>query len=296
MVSRSEAGKYPQVLDLAFEDPVADFRVTATPLFSEKGESTGFLKIIRDRTRELTVLRSKNEFVTVASHQLRSPLTNITWALETLSKDETLSESNRSIASQALLGGKQLLGIVEDLLVISRIEDGRFGYAFEPVNLADFIAGILGTVLPRVNQLGIKLYFDKPADPLPPIMTDSTKLTMAMQNLLDNAFRYNVENGEVTVKIEVVPGKPYVKVSVKDTGIGLPTEEAHKIFTKFFRAENAMKTQVEGSGLGLYVAKNIIQAHGGQMGFESELGRGSTFYFTLPTDPSLVPQKEVALE
>ena len=119
---------------------------------------------------------------------------------------------------------------------------------------------------------------------------------MVLSNLVDNAIRYNVPNGQIVVTLEKVADQPYVEVRVKDTGIGLPAEEMEKLFSKFFRASNAVKFQADGSGLGLYIARNIIQAHGGQIWAESELNRGTTVHFTIPTDPSLVPQKEVALE
>jgi signal transduction histidine kinase len=125
-------------------------------------------------------------------------------------------------------------------------------------------------------------------------MIDSKQLSIALVNILENAIRYNVQNGEVIVRVDPVPGKPFVRVSVKDTGIGIPSEAMAKLFKKFFRADNAVQSATEGSGLGLYIAKNIIQAHGGEIGAESELGRGTTMSFTLPTDPNLVPKRNVA--
>ena len=105
-----------------------------------------------------------------------------------------------------------------------------------------------------------------------------------------------MENGEVTVKVDKMQDKPYVVVSVKDTGIGVPPEAMEKLFNKFYRADNALKRQTEGSGLGLYIAKGIVNAHGGQIWAESELNRGTTISFALPTDPNLVPKTEVGAE
>jgi len=295
MTAVSESGKYPQIVDLSFEDPFLEFRVMTAPLQTKEGE-TMFMKLIHDRTRELTILRSKNEFITVASHQLRSPLTNIIWGLEALAGDDTLSETAREIANKAYEAGRQLLSTVEDLLAIARIEEGRYGYVYEPVDIVKFVGDFLAEIYPRAAKLGMKLYFDKTAETLNPVMIDPRKMKIVLENLLDNALRYNVAGGEVTVRVEQLPGKPFVRVSVKDTGIGFSEKDAQKIFTKFFRAENALKAQTDGSGLGLYIVKNIIRSHGGEIAFESELNRGSTFYFTLPTDPSLVPKKEIPLE
>jgi two-component system sensor histidine kinase VicK len=127
-------------------------------------------------------------------------------------------------------------------------------------------------------------------------MIDAARLSLAVTNLLENAIRYNVENGEVTVRVDKTKDKPFVTVGVKDTGIGIPPEALGKLFNKFFRADNALKQQTEGSGLGLYIAKGIILAHGGQIWAESELNRGTTISFSLPTDPNLVPKTEVGSE
>ena len=117
---------------------------------------------------------------------------------------------------------------------------------------------------------------------------------MVVNNLLENAVRYNVKNGEITVKAEAVPNEPFIRVSVKDTGIGIAQKDTSKLFSKFFRGENATRAVAGGTGLGLYIAKNIIRAHGGQIGVTSEEGRGSTFYFTIATDEKRVPKVEVA--
>ena len=296
MVPRGEAGKYPQIVDLTFRDPALELRVVTVPVSGKDGGVAGFMKIIHDRTRELTLLRSKNEFITIASHQLRSPLTDINWALDTLLKDETLHEEERSIVKRALEAGIQLLSVTEDLLAIAKIEEGRFGYTYEPANLVEAVENVVASFLTRTRELGMKLYFDKPEGTLPPVMIDEKKMAIVLQNLLDNALRYNVPGGEVSVKIEALEGEPFLKVSVKDTGIGFSEDDGKNIFTKFFRGANAVKMATEGSGLGLYVTKNIIQAHGGKIWFQSESNRGSTFFFTLPTDPALIPRKEIPLD
>lgn len=292
ITSRSKAGVYPQVVDLSFEEPDMELRVITTIISDVKGGILGFIKVIHDRTREQFLLRSKSEFVTVASHQLRGPVTNINWALESLVKDQSLSEESKVLVDNALMGGQQLLKIIEDLINIAKIEEGRFGYNFEPTDLVYFINNILAQVMPQARRASIKVYFDRPKDPLPQVLINPEKMTMVFYNFLDNGIRYNVQNGEVIVKVEQVPGEPFVQVSVKDTGIGIPSAEIKKIFGKFFRAENAMKFQTEGSGLGLYINKNIVLAHGGKIWAESEMNRGTTFFFTLPTSMEVIPERE----
>lgn len=295
MITRSPAGRYPQVVDLSFDDPYLELRTFTSPIVDDGGNLLGFMKIIRDRTREVSLSKEKTEFVTVTSHQLRTPLTHVVWGLETITKEPTLSPEMSALAQNAYTSAIQLREIVEDLLNISRIEEGRFGYQFQKTNLFTFVEEILQPAAASARQLGIKVLFDRPSESLPEVMIDPQKLSMVLSNLVDNAIRYNVKNGEVVVSVKKLES-PYVEISVRDTGIGIPPEEVQKLFVKFFRASNALKFATEGSGLGLYIAQNIVRAHGGSMKVESEIGRGSIFSFTLPTDFSLIPPKEVPLE
>ncbi|HEX4104576.1 MAG TPA: ATP-binding protein [Candidatus Paceibacterota bacterium] len=293
VVTRTKEGEYPQVLDVSFTDPQLEFRVTTSPVVDETGRTLAFMKIVRDRTAQLAAMRSRSEFVTIASHQLRGPVTDITWALDSLARATELSDSDKLIVQNAAGAGRGLLRRIEDLLNISKMEEGQFGYEFQDADLVDFLSKILADILPAARTAGIKVYFDRPAAALPRVNIDPKRLSLVMVNLLENAIRYNVENGEVIVKAEVIPGKPFVEVSVKDTGIGIPAESIEKIFTKFYRADNALKAQTEGSGLGLYIAKTIVNAHGGEIWVESELNRGTTVHFTLPTDLNLIPRHEI---
>jgi len=238
------------------------------------------------------IMRSKNEFITVASHQLRTPITAVSWAFEILKGEPNLSAEAKEVLEKATAASRELLGIVEDLLKVSKIEEGKFGYQFAPTDLSAFVEKSLAPFVPQMEKSGITVYFNKPSASLPNVMMDAEKLEMALENVLDNAARYNVQNGEITITISREDDRPFVEVSIKDTGIGIPAEDLPKIFTKFFRAQNALKFKTEGSGLGLYIAKNIIRAHGGEMWVESELERGTIVHFTLPLDKNLVPARE----
>jgi signal transduction histidine kinase len=301
MVARSLAGGYPQVVDLSFSDPFLELRVTSLALGVDASPARGgtpssFAKVIRDRTREVSLMKAKNEFVTIASHQLRTPTTGIHWALDSLHKDSAkFDPATKALVDGAFEGSETLLKIIDDLLGIAKIEEGRFGYSFTTVDLVQFLNKLLGQILPAATRAGVSLYFDPPKEPLPLVVADPQKLAMATSNLVENAIRYNVKNGSVTVSAKSAAEGPYVEVAVKDTGVGMAPEDVKKLFTKFFRAENAVKLQTEGSGLGLYIVKNIVQAHGGRIWVESELERGTTFHFTLSTDPNRVPRHEVPM-
>jgi signal transduction histidine kinase len=296
VVSRSKEGDLPQVVDASFTDPAFEFRIATAPVADDHGTVLAFLKIIRDRTAQVTAIRSRSEFITVASHQLRGPVTDINWALQSLMSASELSETNKLVVENAGAASQNLLRRIEDLLNIAKMEDGQFGYQFAEASVEDFLNGVLGDVLPAAKKTGVKVYFDRPATPLPPVMIDAKRLSLALVNILENAIRYNVENGEVFVKADLMPDKPFILVSVKDTGIGIPPEAKEKLFTKFYRADNAAKLQTEGSGLGLYITKSIIGAHGGQIWVDSELNRGTTVSFALPTDPNLIPKHEAGIE
>lgn len=293
MIPQSAANTYPQIFDLSFTDPELELRVSTSPIGGESGGLLGFVKIAHNRTREVSLLRSKDEFVTVASHQLRTPMTEITWALEAIQNTANLDETTKGLVEHTLNASRGLVKITEDLLSIAKIEEGHFGYKFEKIDVVQFVEKVLEQVLALVNQAGLKIYFEKPESVLPSAIADGQKVTIVLVNLLENAIRYNIKNGEITVKVEKTSDAKFAKISVHDTGIGIPQDQVKKLFTKFFRAENAVKYQTKGSGLGLYIAQSIIRGHGGQMGVESEVNRGSIFYFTLPLDPALVPPKEV---
>lgn len=293
VILRSEQGVYPQVMDIQFED--AALRVTTNRIVDAAGKVQGFTKVIRDRTREAEILKSKSEFITVAAHQLRTPLTAVSWAFQGLKKDTTLSADSRLLVDTGDLAAQKLLGIVNDLLDVAKMEGGKFGYEFVSGDLVAFIDAVIQSAKPMAQRFNVELFFDAPKEPIP-LDFDAQKLGIAVTNLIDNGIKYNVPNGSVTVSVRKLPNTPYAEVRVKDTGVGISTDDLKKLFTKFFRAENVLKFSTEGSGLGLYLAKNIINRHGGKIWAESELNRGTTFYFTLPTDPSLIPKKEVIEE
>lgn len=294
VVKRSEPGVYPQVVDISFVEPDIEIRVSTDRITTDKGEVLGFVKVVHDRTREIELLRSKSEFITVAAHQLRTPLTAVRWALENINIVPNLDPNIKELTATGLSASGKLMKIIEDLLNTSKIEEGRFGYEFQDMDIVAFLEEALSGVQAIAKEYGVSLYFDRPADNLPVVIRmDPKRLGMAFSNLLDNAIKYNVKNGSVTVKIEKMTDRPYVRISVQDTGVGIPEEDMPKLFSKFYRGENVVRDETDGTGLGLYIAKNIILRHGGGIQAESVLNRGTTFYVFLPTDPRLIPPKEI---
>lgn len=296
VIVRSEPGEFPQVVDLSFNDPLQEIRVTTTRLNGNSGELLGFMKLIHDRSREVAVSKSKSEFITVAAHQLRTPLSAISWTFDVLAGDQKLPANLLEVVKNGKIATGKVLKTVNDLLDVSKIEEGGFGYKMTNLEIVSFLENILAQKIAISKQYGLKIYFNRPLEPSLVIKADSKKLTVALDNILDNALRYNTESGEVILSAKRQDNQPFLEISISDTGIGIPPEEIDKVFSKFYRGSNVLKFKTEGTGLGLYIAKNIIRQHGGQIWVESTLNRGTTFHLTLPTDPNLVPIQEVFVE
>jgi signal transduction histidine kinase len=296
VIRRSEAGIYPQIIDISSEEPGLELRISTSRVSDEKGNILGYYKTIQDRTREIGLLKSKMEFITIASHQLRTPLTGINWIFDSLKETPEIPQKLQELIKEGSQATDKLSKIVNDLLDVAKIEEGKFGYQFQEIDIVNFLEQLVNQAQLIAKEYKVKAYFKKPAEEKIVLTADPNKLSVALSNLIDNAIKYNIPNGEVIVAAEKVPNQPYIQIAVKDTGVGITKEDLNKLFTKFFRGENVMKIVTVGTGLGLYIAKNIIMRHGGKIWAESAINRGSTFYFTLPTDPKLIPPKEIIYE
>jgi signal transduction histidine kinase len=242
---------------------------------------TGFVKISRDRTRELDLLRAKSDFVTIAAHQLRTPTTGMTWALTALAKETNLSKDGQEALVIARKTASHLATVIDELIGLAQLEEGKFGYQFKKTALEPFLDKLLGELQVVAQEYQVALYFERPGESDLTAEIDPARLAVAVAALVDNAIKYNVPNGKVTVGMKKLADKSYLEISVKDTGIGIEADDLKKLFTKFFRGKGAEKSAAAGSGLGLYLAKNIINRHGGEIAAESEPGRGTTFRFTI---------------
>ena len=292
-------GKFREEFDLVFKEPEREFHISSGRLLDAKGKIIGFVKVIHDSTRERQLLKEKTEFLDIAAHNLNTPATEIRWGIETLSQilqeRKDLSQEVSSLISKLKRAISNLIEIVDEILSAAKIEEGRFGYNFQLGDIEELIEERLKKWLDIAQKHSLKVYFSKSKDRLPKVFFDKFRIGLVIDNLLENAILYNVKNGEVEVKVKKDPQRPYLIVSVRDTGIGISEKEREKVFAKFFRSEKAKKHQVEGIGLGLYICRNIIRRHGGKIWFKSVENRGSTFYFSLPVKKELIPPKEVPL-
>ena len=270
--------------------PEKRIEVTTIPIVNNfQGQSGHNLKILHDVTRERLLDRMKSEFVSVAAHQLRTPLTGIKWALSSLrEEEERMSGEQRKILFDALLAADRLVELINDLLSVARIEEGRFGFDPQPLS----IAFLLEKEYERFKTVAAGKQIEFAVEitkNLPLAKFDEEKLAIVVDNLIENAIKYTEPGGKITLRAG--NKNNWIEVSVEDTGIGIPRNQKERMFTKFFRSKNAQLSQTSGTGLGLYVSKNIVEQHGGVLWFESEERKGSKFFFSLP----VLPEKPVAV-
>lgn len=226
--------------------------------------------------------RLKSEFVAVAAHQLRTPLSGLKWALDMFLQGEvgTLTNEQRTVLLKSYESNDRMIKLVNDLLNVDRLELGRLPLRFVPTNLLDLLNNVLYEVVPQVNRRQLQITFKNQPTTMPLVSVDQEKMRLVFQNLLENAVNYTMPGGHIDMGVVVRPKD--LLFTVADNGIGIPKEQQPYIFNRFFRAKNAIKIETDGSGLGLFIAKGIIEKHGGKIWLESNLGQGTTFSFTIP--------------
>lgn len=284
--------------ELAIQYPLErELQVITVPIAGQTvPKRQGFIKLIRDITREKNIARSKSEFISIAAHQLRTPLSAIKWTLDmVLNGDEgPLGASQSKLLRNSYETNERMIQLVNDLLNVARIEEGRFGYEFKQADIMTVVQSALEFVKVVAREKGVTVNVETPNGKPPLFVFDANKVTLALQNLVDNAVKYTPDGGSVTL-IVGTQGE-YLTVDIRDTGIGIPQNQINMLFTKFFRADNALRMQTSGSGMGLYLAKNIALRHGGSLRVESKEGAGSTFSFKLPLEENRIPKSDPALE
>ncbi len=262
------------------QDQIYPVSLMAAPLL-EKAEVTGAILLFRDITKERDVDRAKTEFVSLASHQLKTPLSAIGWYAEAMLSQEVggLNDKQKEYLKNLSDSNKRMVDLVNSLLNVSRLELGTFLVEPEPTNVSELAESVLTELAPAVEAKKIKLEKVYAPD-VPKVNLDQKLARMIFQNLLSNAIKYTPQDGLVTIAISLAD--EFLLIRVGDSGYGIPTNDQKKIFTKLFRADNIRETDAEGTGLGLYIIKSIVENSGGKIWFDSLEGKGTTFYVTLP--------------
>jgi two-component system phosphate regulon sensor histidine kinase PhoR len=254
------------------------FSVVASPL--EAGGTSGAVLVMHDISELRRLERVRRDFVANVSHELRTPLTAIQGFAETLLGGALADQNNNARFVEIIrTHAARLNRLTEDLLKLSAIEGRRQEPEWREVNVRSLIESCVETVEYEARSKDLKLEVDCPPE-TPAARGDAMELREALQNILDNAVRYTPVRGSVSVTARALDGR--VSISVADTGIGIPQAEQERIFERFYRVDPARSRELGGTGLGLSIARHIIEAHGGRIEVESELGRGSTFRIILP--------------
>jgi len=250
-------------------------------------------KELRKTNEQLQKLdAAKDEFVSMASHQLRTPLTSIKGYISMVLEGDVgkITPTQHQMLSEAFTSSERMVHLIGDFLNVSRLQTGKFMLEDKPVDLSKLVAQEIDSLQTTIEAHGLKLQYHKPSY-FPVLMLDEGKIRQVLMNFIDNAIFYSPEGKTISVKLSVEEG--FAVVRVIDAGIGVPKSEQAHLFTKFFRASNARKQRPDGTGVGLFLAKKVIAAHGGTMLFESEEGKGSTFGFRLPIKKLQASEKDI---
>lgn len=258
--------------------PVAS---SAAALKNRKGKVIGCVVVFRDVSKEKEIDKAKTEFVSLASHQLRTPLSAINWYTEMLLAGDAgkINDEQKNYLDEIYKGNQRMVALVNSLLNVSRLELGTFMIEPENVELLSILKNNLTELTQKIKEKNIKIVEDTD-EQVNKYLGDAKLLNIIFQNLLSNAVKYTKNNGEI--KISLKKEKDDIILTVSDTGVGIPKKQQKKIFTKLFRADNVQAADTEGTGLGLYIVKSIIDNVSGKIWFKSEENKGTTFFVKLP--------------
>ena len=258
---------------LQFEE-IQQFNIT----LQEKVDNA--TKQLRKANEKLIALdQSKDEFISMASHQLRTPLTSVKGYVSMVVEGDVgkITAAQKKLLDQAYLSSQRMVYLIADLLNVSRLKTGKFVIEAKPTNLADVVETELEQLKEAAASRKLSLEYEKPKE-FPVLNLDETKIRQVIMNFADNAIYYTPSGGHI--KVAVTDTGKSVEFTVTDDGIGVPKSEQHNLFNKFYRAGNAKKARPDGTGLGLFMAKKVVIAQGGNIIFKTAEGKGSTFGFS----------------
>ena len=260
--------------------------VSVISIANKKSEEVTLI-IIHDVTREKLIEKMKSEFVALTAHQLRTPLSGMKWAMKMILDEELgpINKEQKEFIQDSYESNERMISLIGHLLDVTKIEEGKFLYNLELTNMEKIIRSAINSYEKDAKDKKIKIEFNSPVQKIPNIIADAEKIKVAIENLIDNSIRYSPPQTKVIISLK--SSNNAINIFVKDGGVGIVKNQQKRIFEKFFRGRNIMKIDLEGTGLGLYITKNIIEAHGGKVWFESKENQGTTFYITIPIKTSL---------
>jgi len=234
-----------------------------------------------ERLAELDV--AKSDFVSVAAHQLRTPLTGIKWSYAALLEPDTgsLNPAQKEIVETGLASISNTIDLINDLLNVAHVEEGKMKFEIKRQSIVPIAQKAIANIKLVADEKKIAISVKMPDNSgFPDVDIDADKMGLALANLMDNAVKYTPTGGRIDFSLSQEQG--FIKIVVQDSGIGIPKNQKNRLFSKFFRADNATAVQTSGTGLGLYMVKKIIDRHGGKIAVDSEEGKGTAFIITIP--------------
>lgn len=286
LVLESAVQQYSLLLENSAQfEKIQNFNIT---LKSEVDSATKELSSTYEKLQALDA--TKDEFISMASHQLRTPLTSVKGYVSMILEGDAgeITPLQRDLLNQSFISSQRMVYLIADLLNVSRLKSGKFVVERRATYLPDLVKTELDQVAEVAKGRGLKLEYIAPKT-FPTLMLDETKTRQVIMNFTDNAIFYTPKGG--SIKIELTYKGDSVSFTVKDNGIGVPKKDQKQLFAKFFRSSNARKARPDGTGLGLFMAKKVVMAQGGQIVFESEENKGSTFGFKFPVTSLEVPRE-----
>ncbi|MBI2596799.1 HAMP domain-containing protein [Candidatus Daviesbacteria bacterium] len=238
--------------------------------------------ILHDLSKEEELERMKLDFISMASHELKTPLTSIIGYLSVFTQENQnkVPKEELELIKRSLISAQQLLTLIQNILNVNKIEDEKMSVTIEQTDYVKVLSKAIDDLKPQANQKNILLSLTLPQQPVPKVLADPVRIGEVLTNLLANAINYTNPGGKVEISLNLSPNE--ITTTVSDTGIGIPKEAIPHLFNKFFRVSNQTQQANKGTGLGLYISKSIVEKHHGKVWVESEPGKGSQFSFTLP--------------
>lgn len=238
-------------------------------------------EVERDIVHVREMDRAKTEFVSLASHQLRTPLTSVSWYTEMLLSGDAgnFNKKQKEYLSEIYIGNRRMIDLVDDILNTSRIDMGTLLVEPKIISLPEITESVLDELAPLLKDKELEIKKDFEAN-LPKIKADPELIRIVLQNLLSNSMKYTPSGGSVAIGMK--KHNSHILIEISDSGYGIPEKQKSRIFTKMFRADNIRSKETDGTGLGLYIVRAIVKQHGGRVWFESEENKGTIFYVSLP--------------
>lgn len=276
----------PEILEVKFSSPQEKYFYLSyldIVLANKKYK----LRIVLDKTQDVIESQRRLEFIQLVSHNLLTPLSEIRWTLEAM-ETKNFSEENKELWQRALNIIKSTLGLTEMILTMIRAEGSRLELVIQNVDFKQVIENILEIFEDKIEEKKLKINLQL-SDEINTIPGDSNLVSMLFYSLIENAVLYNKMNGGVFISIQKFPHRPYAQIIIEDTGIGMSKEDLENLFKKYYRGKKTKNVNVQGLGIGLYTAKNILDLHGAEIKVESEENKGTKISILWPLDVGLLP-------